>query len=157
MLLGKKFKNASDHAKIKDRPDAKKRGAPKGVAKGPQASTKFKQESALEIMERMGFNPVEQLVKFAEGDVVALGFMTQAELDEPGRMVLRGSRMVYEPSGREKAWVFINSDLRQNSSKELIKYGWSRKPILNDITSSDGSMAAERVVFYLPDNGRDKP
>ncbi len=156
MLLGKKYRksNAAREAAAKHGPPNKnQKGVPKG---GAAVAAKAKvRATAQQIMDEMGYDPMREMVKWAEGDVVGLRLMTKAELDEPGKTVLRGRRVVYEPSGQEKALILIPPEMRSSMAKELARYGYSKKP--TSVEVSGNGATAGGVVFYLPSNGRDEP
>ncbi len=153
MLLSRKIRcqKAAKERLAKHGPPVPK-GKPRG---GAAAKVRAKiRATAQEVMDEMGFDPIKQMVMWAEGDVVGLGLMTKEQLDEPARRLKRANHWYDEPSGLEKSYALISTDMRSSMAKELAKYGYSKKPQSVEVSGNAG--AAAGVVFYLPQNGRDE-
>lgn len=152
MFLGRKFRKsqaAKEAAKKNGPPNPK--GRPKGAK---NILTPEFRKNAVEVMREMGYDPIRRMIQYAEGDVVGLGLMTQAQRDEAGQRVKRNGHLIAEPSGQERALLLISTDLRSSMHKELAKYGYSKKPTSVEV-SGNGAQAGAGVMFYLPLNGRD--
>jgi hypothetical protein len=105
-----------------------------------------------ELLQKLKFDPVETLTRFARGDAVALGFMTQEEYDAPKRIVDIGGARVELPSGHDIALQLIPPSLRQKSTESILPYTYPRIQTL-ELTDTEGESLAGRVIV-LPANGR---
>ena len=111
----------------------------------PQEITK----EVIESLRDCGCDPIVELARYALGDVVSLGLMTQEELEAEAEYDIDGNALA--PSGRDRALKLIPPKMRMEASKELAQYEYAKiKP------SERGSPSdVEGIVFYMPDNQRD--
>lgn len=130
------------------RPPTAKRG---GRAKGtPNKRTAAQLRKVSEILEEHGFDPIEAMALIGKGDVVACGFMTQAEYDQPALRV-RGT--LVRVSGREKAREMLPLSLRFQAAKELAQFVYPKRHSVAH-TDPNGQPLQAGVVVMLPPNGR---
>lgn len=123
-----------------------------------EGSKNFLVRQAEMLANELRMDPFEIISRFAIGDVVGLGMMTQAELDEPGRFNRATRKWTILP-GKTRAWQLIGADKRFDAAKELLPYLYAKKQA---ITITDGSKdksdptsTKRRVIVHLPSNGRE--
>jgi hypothetical protein len=105
-----------------------------------------------EIIDRLGFDPIETMCYFAMGNVVKLGLMTQAEFDKPGRNISVGGKLVHLPSGKDKALELISVNLRANMASDIANYAYPKRAAVQ-MVDADGNTTPQ-IVLYVPENGR---
>jgi hypothetical protein len=114
-----------------------------------------------EMVQKVCGDPLMGMAMFAAGDVVGLGFMTQAELDAPARAARVSGNAVLPrvPSGKERALEYISPHTRYNAYCELAQYIYAKKKMveMKAAPSSTEGGGKGGVVIFLPDNGRDTP
>jgi hypothetical protein len=108
-----------------------------------------------DLVRKVCGDPIEGMARIAAGDVVALGYMTQKELDAPASFNRIGQ--VTSPSGKQRALEYIPVELRARLFTELAQYCYAKRKtiVLEDSQGNAISAAGSGVVFYLPQNGRD--
>jgi len=121
----------------------------KGAAKAVE-SIEITQEVIAKLQE-LGHDPLVEMARYAIGDVVGLGFMTQDEFDAEDEY--DEDFMLLTRSGRSRALELIPPKLRAEMSKELAGY-IHRKLKPNDKALGE-DIEANGMVFYLPENGRE--
>lgn len=137
---------------IKGRKLGKVKAANSGIKKGYVYDAKLAKASVQEQLDSLGFNPILQMAFIADGDVVRLGWMTIAELNEPAKFNDKGNCV--KESGIDRALGLVPPALRAKATGELLQY---IRPRLQATTvgNPDGSkMEVVNVQLYLPDNGR---
>jgi hypothetical protein len=104
-------------------------------------------------LSALGIDVFAVMAYFAAGDVVSLGYLTKAELEQPERIVLTANGPSVRPSGLSQAIGLIPPKLRLDAAKELGSY---LKPKLQAVAyvDSKGNELKHPVVIYLPSNGR---
>lgn len=91
---------------------------------------------------------VREMAKYALGDVVGLGLMSQEQFDEPPQFDEEGMKIV--ASGREKALELIPVKVRAQVLCDITPYYLAKK----STTNLNGSGPKPKVTFYVPENGR---
>lgn len=91
---------------------------------------------------------VREMTKYALGDVVGLGLMSQAQFDEVEEFDEEG--IVIRESGRAKALEMIPTSVRAKMLAEIAPYFLAKK---TSTLQSPGEKA-RKVIFKVPDNGR---
>jgi hypothetical protein len=126
-----------------------------------EGSKAFVVHQAEMLANEMGMDPFEILSRFAMGDVVGLGMMTQKELDEKQQVIRVGSKVkVTRVAGKQRAWQLIPASLRFDASKELLPYLYAKKVAEASKPTKPGDgpeNPQKRVVIVLPSNGRHAP
>lgn len=132
----------------------KQPGAPSKAAL--ERSKAFIMRQAELMADELRMDPFEILSRYAIGDVVGLGMMTQEELDFPGKKNPRTGQWIIPP-GKALAWDLISSNVRFDAAKELLPYLYAKKASLtiSSKQDSDPSKAEKRVIITLPSNGRE--
>lgn len=135
-------------AKLHPEKNGRYKGMP-GVRKGiPNRNT----QRVFEIIDRLGFDPIETMCYFAMGDVVKLGLMTQKELDKPARQMMIGKRLVHSPSGKERALEMVSITLRANMAVDIANYAYPKRAAVQMVDENGKGVGG--VVLYVPENGR---
>ena len=105
-------------------------------------------ESVLLSLAKSGCHPIVQMARFALGDVVGLGLMTEEELR--AQPIFDPDGLLLQKSGRDRALEILPVKVRFDANKELATLVYA-KPTGKTGT---GEVGAVPVHFYLPDNGR---
>jgi hypothetical protein len=121
-----------------------------------ERSKAFLVRQAEMLANELRMDPFEIISRYAIGDVVGLGMMTQEELDYPGQKDRKTGKWLRRP-GKAVAWDLISSNVRFDAAKELLPYLYAKKQAItiSDGKSDDPSTAKRRVVIHLPSNGRE--
>lgn len=88
---------------------------------------------------------------YATGDLVALGLMTQEELEEEAIYDENGRKM--KPSGAEMAMRLIPPRLRAKVASDMIPFFLAKKKEKEEKKDTEDKPI---VHFYIPENGRVK-
>jgi hypothetical protein len=112
-------------------------------------------EDLRDMIHKVCGDPLQGMAMFAKGDVVGLGFMTQAELCAPAQQATVSAMGIRPrvPSGRERALDYISPHTRYQAYSELAQYLYAKRKALE--IKAEGGSAVGGVLLYLPDNGRD--
>lgn len=129
---------------------ARKAGRPKG-------SVNKRTQDLRDMVEKVCGNPVEAMARIAQGDVIALGYMTEKELREPPTFDARGR--VVRPSGIERALSYVPPELRAKMLMEISQYLYPKKRaiVVEDEDGNNAIAAGGGLMLYLPHNGREEP
>lgn len=100
-------------------------------------------------LAQSGCHPIVEMARYALGDVVGLGLMTQEELDQDAIYDYDGE--LIQKSGKERSLELLPVKVRFDANKELAQYVWSKAKDSDERNTED---AMERVVYNMPDNGR---
>lgn len=134
------------------------KGREKPEGSGRQKGKKNRETLDVEkMLLDMGCNPLEGMARIALGDVVKLGYMTEAELEEEAVIeVVNGKVRVVRPSGMERALNYVPPMLRAKMYAELSRYFAPQRAAVTHSNADGSNLAMQAVQFYLPDNGRSK-
>lgn len=73
-----------------------------------------------EQLEELGCDPIKLTALYAMGDVVALGMMTQDELDAEAEVIHSERSVIRVPSGHELAMESLPASVRQKAAETLL-------------------------------------
>jgi hypothetical protein len=122
----------------------------------PSAVSKSVEARCIEL----GVDPFHIIAMIANGDCVALGWMTQEEFDAVAHFGKdsQGRKFVMRASGREMALGLTPPGMRLKAAVELAAYIHGKKSVVT-VQNPDGSGVGSNVavtIVKLPDNGRTK-
>lgn len=91
---------------------------------------------------------IREMAKYAVGDVVGLGLMSQAQYDEDEEFDESGE--VIKQSGRQRALGMIPTMIRAKVLCDITPYFLAKK----STTSANGAGPKPKVTIFVPDNNR---
>ncbi len=119
----------------------------------PEEIIPLTEEEINRLVKAAGLDPMLEVIKFAKGDVVGLGLMTQEEFDAEEEYNTDGFKIA--KSGREIATELVPPRMRMAASLELMEYIYpkmNKRAIVQEDTKTIGDAG---TTMFLPHNNRD--